>query len=226
MINIFNKPETILISLGWTCRPALFAKFIAYKRKLPCERQVFDWLGTPMWAINRLISNNFEEFLNKEHIVSKKRLKNGDTTIYIHKLYNIRFLHDFIPTLSDNSFKNFKDKYERRIERFQSLLTSDKTLFFIRIEYDETNIVEYDEYNQEKENDKFHVEKFADTLIAKGTKYMILYLTYTWPQFFDKERRIIYVHFDKNPSNVLDERELYRLVDTNKEFIEACSNHP
>jgi len=215
MIDLFNK--SFAISLGSTCRPALLIKCMNDKAKIPCERQVFDWLGTPMWAINRLIENNFEEFTKKEHIVNKKRFKNGENRVYIHKLYNIRFLHDFTVGLGERSFNSFKDKYERRIERFKSLLTSDKELLFIRLEYDDSLILEPDDITQEEGDEKYHLEKFTDNLMAKGTKYTVLFLTYSWPQSFDAERRIIYVNFTRKTP--VDERQLYNIVNDNKDFI-------
>lgn len=215
MIELFNK--SLAISLGWTCRPALLIQFMSGKAKVSCERQVFDWLGSPMWAINRLIENNFEDFIKKEEIVRKKRFKNGENQVYIHKLYNIRFLHDFVSGVTENTFKFFKDKYERRIERFQNLLNSDKELFFIRLEYDDSLILEHDDIVQEKGDEKYHLEKFTDILMAKGTKYTVLFLTYSCPQSFDAERRIIYVNFTRN--SPVDERQMYKIVNDNKDFI-------
>jgi hypothetical protein len=77
--------------------------------------------------------------------------------------------------------------------------------------------MEHDDIVQEKGDEKFHLEKFTDILMAKGTKYTVLYLTYTLPQYFDKERRIVYIHFTKN--SPMDERQLYKIVDANKDFI-------
>ena len=193
------KPHVTPISLGWNCHVALFIQELGDSEHKFYERQVFDWLGIPMWSINRLIENNFDKLLDKDLIIPRKRYTYKNDKIYSHTLYDIRFLHDFAKNMSN--YTEFQEKYNRRIERFWNILNSGQELLFFRLEQDHYNRIQYEEFKQE-EDEKAHLEKFADTLRNKNVKYTIIYFTTSSPKYFDKERRIIYVQFAKKDPKI------------------------
>jgi hypothetical protein len=147
-----------LISLGANCMPKTYTK--SYINQ---PTHLFDWIGTPMWGINKLINNNFDLF-NPDDYGPMKIYDNTPEIMYCNKKYYFKFLHDLHSdtiinktiALKDkyggitkvNYFNNFKEKYKRRLDKFIELLNSDKFIVFIRLQEKTKNKLTYEEYTE------------------------------------------------------------------------------
>ena len=98
-------------------------------------------------------------------------------------------------------FPAFVEKYNRRVQRYLSLLEGkdvSKELLFIRVESDGHVTVHCPESSRGDWSDEYTpLQEFAELLRGRGLKYSIVYLTYTWPTHWDEEKRICYVNFKK-----------------------------
>ena len=81
------------------------------------------------------------------------QLMNNEEPLITNKKYYTRFMHDFTnhtDNISDEEFKLFEEKYNRRITRFKNILSdcnsNNKSILFLRIEENNTNRIIYDEY--------------------------------------------------------------------------------
>ena len=111
-----------IISLGYFCSPAIEFKRIERRQfSLP-----FDWLMTHDFSIVMdLISNNFKDFLNPEHMYQFDR----HPEYYRNHPLDIDFFHDFSAFKSfDSQIGGVTEKYNRRIKRFYQVIAQ-PTLF-------------------------------------------------------------------------------------------------
>jgi Putative papain-like cysteine peptidase (DUF1796) len=121
-------------SLGHLCLGALQMR----KFNLRPFSGVLDWVGSPNLAnISHLIAHDFENFLNLSHLQPVKYISPTDLYVW-DSYYDIGFNHDFKTdknTLEHlGGFYEVKEKYNRRIQRFNEKLTSSKRILFIRTE--------------------------------------------------------------------------------------------
>ena len=139
--NLFEKYE--IISLGYSCLPKLFIDKIINK-----ETYFFDRIGSSTWSIIKLLESDFSTFLNKDnYYYLNKVFKPHDNKFLIYnKEYYIRFIHDGDFLKTDDEWNNFKNKYTRRINRFNDLLKSEKNILFF---YLEENTLRYDSLYEE-----------------------------------------------------------------------------
>ncbi len=111
-----------IVSLGHFCSPAMeFEKINRRAFSLP-----FDWLITPeLSVVIDLINNRFEDFLNEDYMFQFKEYPE----YYRNKKYNVDFYHDFSPFKRfDSQIQEVAKKYNRRIERFYTIIKQ-PTLF-------------------------------------------------------------------------------------------------
>jgi hypothetical protein len=159
-----------IISLGYNCFPKKYTIEIGISQ----ETNLFDYIGTPMWSINKLFENNFVDFLNINEFENIQVFTNQK--MITNKKYNIKFPHDF-PHITKKSnivihvpFKNkdylkfkfkfiknnkfniskyfdtFKNIYERRINRIKNILSNETKILFIRFEESQKNRIIYNSY--------------------------------------------------------------------------------
>lgn len=107
----------------------------------------FDWNVTPIQSAITLIDNDFSEFLAPENLQvlpSTLRLlfdengielemKDDVITPVLCTKYNMLFPHDYPEDYNANTDAVAR-KYQKRIERFRTLLNSDKHLIFVHHE--------------------------------------------------------------------------------------------
>ena len=124
--DIGQQPFDALLNLGGECQ-------VAYQMRLHgirAEALPFDWNITPFSALEKILKDRFEHFLEKEHLVF---IHNEKEKYILDTYYGIRFLHDF--KLDENfmdDYEKIKIIYERRIERFLNLLQESNHALFIR----------------------------------------------------------------------------------------------
>ena len=117
----------VLVSLGCSCE-------VAQQIRLSGKRErafPFDWLLTTHFEkFISIFENDFNFFLDINYFSNKHFVLNN--------YYNIEFRHDFYDMIDqdfDEFFPFFKEKYERRIERFRKLSLYPGKVYFIRSAY-------------------------------------------------------------------------------------------
>ncbi|WP_230136765.1 DUF1796 family putative cysteine peptidase, partial [Peribacillus frigoritolerans] len=87
--------------------------------------------------MNRLLQNQFADFLNPQNLKPIKYLSQLDLYV-LDERYNIGFNHDFKTdknTLTHlGGYPEVKEKYDRRIQRFLEKMTISQRILFVRTE--------------------------------------------------------------------------------------------
>jgi len=161
-----------ILSLGYNC----FIKKYINDIGISQETNLFDYIGTSMWTINKLFENDFIDLFNIDEYENIQILKDGEKVI-TNKRYYIRFMHDFKNLQNGNDrklllnndnkkfimntlinynimdemkkrFNSFKETYIRRINRLKNILNTEKNILFIRFEEPQENRIIYNEYKE------------------------------------------------------------------------------
>lgn len=225
MCSLLHKYDKV-VSLGSNCLVKIFVDSVIKKQ----ETQFFDNIGTSMWSINKLIETNFEGVFDIDEFCNLRILNTGkDQYIITNKKLYLVFKHDFYqsqtkPFVYDPViFDKFIYKYQRRIKRFNELLSSDQSLLFIRLEQSNSIRVMYEEYA-----DKFvvpeieYVKEFSSLIktINPEKKFLIIYISKKLDNAYDTDNNIIVV---RDTYNIVDWtkciKQLRDLFNDNKEFL-------
>lgn len=187
----------------------------------------FDWIGTPMWSVNEIVENNFADLINRETIKPRRRYVSEPTRLLTHDKYNVVYLHDFgknIDQINEETWKKAEDGYKRRIERWNSALSSGYSILFIRLEQDKKDRIEYPEFERERGSDElYQIQRFSESMKSRGVNYMILFLSTTHPTEFDVEKRICIVQFaKKDPAMIIGGDHIDKIVQANMVYIRNC----
>ena len=135
-----NFTEYEIVPLGVNCSTAHFLR----RQNLRKTAYPFDWIVAPISSVADLINDSFFDYFTEKNFVYlpvvQRTLYNEDgsalevsetlVTPVICKKYKLLFPHDFPENVS-GEFSRVKQKYCRRLERFQSLLNSKKKILFI-----------------------------------------------------------------------------------------------
>ena len=188
-----------ICSIGYDCS---IKRFIS--QYIDCELNVFDYIGTPMWSINELILNNFNDITNINYFNKK---------INYNSKYSISFIHDHHDILT---FNTFIEKYDRRIERFIKLLNT-KCIYFRKNETninDET-IIKFQKYNIKELE---HIKEFTKNI----NNSIVIYFTQFNETSFLEDNNIIIIKYvgDLNWNNCIDKYD--ELINNNIDFIIKC----
>lgn len=180
------------ISLGYNCSVKMYINTIASQ-----PTHLFDWIGSPMWGINKFINNSFHLFNKDDYKPLQIYTENEDNShMHCNTLYYFKFIHD-IPTNCTidktlihhnkhggikkvNYYDVFKKKYTRRIERFNSLLCSNKCIVFIRLEEGIENKVIHENYkNLYLVSELEYVKEFIHIIKNKypTLKFRVIYIS-------------------------------------------------
>jgi len=226
MQNLLNIPNVIPVSLGYTCHPSMFITALGFQDKKFYERYVFDWVGSPMWSICKLIEEDFSDLNTKELFVYKNHFTGKEESYITNTKYNIIFAHDYHNTMTDVHHKEIKEKYDRRISRFKNLLSSGKPILFIRAERDRPRLINFPEYGI-TEPEKFYVEKFSKMMRDRGVPFKILYFTSSYPRGWDPVNKICYVQFKKkDPDISVTGDQIMEICKANLGFIQSALRAP
>lgn len=160
-----------IVSVGYSCLP----KLVYLHQNIPSL--VFDWVGTSVWSITRLIQNDFEKFLDisryeKAQITSKEK-------IVVHKDYYVRIPH-YVRKMHPDEWKKFTESFERKIQRTIELFNSGKEILLLRYqdEYGGTRL-EYPSYQYENELEQMRILLSVLSNKYKESKFYGLYLSHT-----------------------------------------------
>lgn len=210
------------ISLGWNC---CIKRVIQEIFKVKKETQFFDYLGTPMWAINKLFENDFENFGDLKFYETRQILSTF-SNLKIHKDYYIRPMHDLDDKIRNKpkNTKNFGETYLRRKNRLYDYLNSGKKIMFMRLEENMVDRKIYDEYkNFYSIKESEHLVKFSKIIKEKFCcEFYILFFT-TEENRIDKNNNIIFINIPIETFKRLNWTNciqiLYKILDENKDFI-------
>ena len=100
-----------------------------------------------------------------------------------------------------NNFNIYQQKYYRRKERFEQILseTNTKPTIFFRLQ-EEPNRIIYPEYKDKFDKKEYvYIEEFSQhiNLINQKLKFMIIYLTKTENEHYDSINKILYLNIKK-----------------------------
>lgn len=227
MNELFGREDVFPISLGYNCTVKSFIEVLGQRDKIPYLRQPFDWLGTSMWSICKVIENDFTDFANREKIQMRRRFTNSSDEYPTNIVYNIPFLHDYgghFKQISDAKWAEVTENYNRRIERWKTTLASDKHKIFIRLEMHDASRIQYfdDEYMNPLE-EKTYIEKFADMMKDRGVSYTILFISRIHPTYWDTPHRICTIHIGKGSGReYMSGTVIDGILRNNRDFIHSC----
>ena len=232
-----------VISLGFNCFIKKFTNDIGINQ----ETNFFDYIGTSMWAINKLFENDFTNLFNEEEYENLKILTDN-LCVTTNKQYYFRFLHDFKNNTNINlinkkfmvdktieqkiiddikiQFNKFKETYERRIIRLKDLLLKEKKILFIRLEETMNNRIIYDEYKSYFEKSELDYILDYSKMIKKNypnLDFKIIYISKIHDNKYMIENNLIIL----NSKNVTIDNwnnctnGLKDLFEKNKEFLDS-----
>lgn len=224
MDTLLNLPNDVPISLGKSCYTSMFISELAKQDNKTYNRYVFDWLGTPMWSICKLIEDDFVDLNNPEFLVYKNHFATKNESYVTNTKYNIIFAHDYnryVNKILPEQFAHVKAKYDDRAQRFRDVLASGKRILFFRLERDTPGLINFPEDNI-TEPELFYVQKFAQLMSAKGVNCRIVFFTSSNPTGWDPVNKICSVHFDHiAPKTVLLNKDITAIFTANLEFIKT-----
>jgi len=194
MDNLINntKNNVKFISLGYNCSIK-----ICLKKYINQPTYLFDWIGSPMWGINKFINNNFDLSNKNNYKLLQIYSENSEYThLQCNTQYYFRFIHDlpennisdkteihrtkYGDIIKSNLFNIFLQKYERRIQRFNELLNNNNLIVFIRLEECMKNKIIHEEYkNLYAKPELEYVKEFMNLIKNKykRLKFKLIYIS-------------------------------------------------
>ena len=127
--QVSDEKEPLFVSLGYFCHIAIATRDVGLRK----TAMPFDWLVTAHYqGLIDVLNDRFEHFTDINCFAKQK-----GKIAPLNKYYRFGFPHDFNPNnLSEEEEKaqwlKFKNKYDRRIERFLNLNNYKGKVFFIR----------------------------------------------------------------------------------------------
>lgn len=161
-----------LVSLGFNCS---VKKLLAERMCIVRETELFDYVGTPVWAINLILTGDCDLFDTEQYC--KYRVRTTDhNDIVIHRSTYLRFIHDLREPEEAKNPK-FLQKMERRLTRFKARIIEGTV--FIRLEecMKDRNIEGFEERYQRSEYEE--LRQFSEHIRSRISKYMIIYINST-----------------------------------------------
>jgi hypothetical protein len=122
------------MSIKYTCSlgPHCHSSYLLKSNNLKKASYPFDWIFTNHSIIQKIVDNNFIDFLNKEYYININNKKCG------HKLYHDTMFWHHNPLLNNADYQYFN----RCTSRFQNMLLSDEEKLFIYLVKDVKEIDE------------------------------------------------------------------------------------
>ncbi|MFK3960737.1 DUF1796 family putative cysteine peptidase [Guptibacillus hwajinpoensis] len=162
-----KKPYDLIVSLGSSCSPAAHLR----RNHLRKFSMPFDWIVTPKLSdINRVIQNQFKDFMlleNLQRIDGQANFLDDNEIAQNSKAYfvqdthnNMLSVHDF-PILPNKEWNDtypaYRQKLERRIERFLLQLQQASSILFIRWSGNLAEAIEMQQTLKKCVNGSFHI---------------------------------------------------------------------
>ena len=221
-MSFFKKYDKV-ISLGCNC----YIKVFMASNGVEEETNLFDYIGTSMWGICDLFyDDNSDSLCDIKQFQKMHIFKNS--YILTNKKYYIRFQHEnYIHQISTNSinttsFKTLESTLRRRWNRLKNILKNKKSILFIRLEQDNKNRIEYNEYKEKQnKNEIEYVIEFSKNIKRQypSLKFNILFISKSNNNYYDEANNIVIVNniYDITSDNCKD--KLNEIIKTNDEFI-------
>lgn len=203
-----------IYSLGYNCCVKRYIDIIAKKG----ATNLFDYIGSSMWSINKLLENDFQDLFDINMYKNMEIIANCN--IITNEKYYFRFLHD-LKTM--DNFKKFKESYERRIIRFKEELNNKNKILFIRLEEPKQDRIIYDQYKEYFQ--KNELEYLKDYSIIIKTKYpklifKIIFISETFETSILEEHNILILKKNNEVVNWDNCMLIFKqLFEENKEII-------
>jgi hypothetical protein len=157
----FNSKFNKILSLGSNCYPKFFIGRIL--KPVYGQTELFDYIGTSMWAINMLLLNDFAG-LTDIQLFDILPILEGEEPIVTNTKYYMRFIHD-LKKVSDSESVEFQEKIKRRIQRFKENMSSFDRILFIRRQEIQKGRIHYNGGLKRPERDE--LDDFIDILHIK-----------------------------------------------------------
>jgi hypothetical protein len=165
-----------VISIGYICNVSML---LGTTLK---NTYVFDRTATPMWAVNQLIKNNFQDFMLKDNIKSKKLFTNTENMYAVDEKYYIRLIMKL--PLSEERYQKFYNNISAAKDRFLEKLSSKGHVLFIRCKEpysykdDGDRILTPDHAKKYQQNESEYVKGFTKMIRNRypDLKFSVLYL--------------------------------------------------
>lgn len=220
MEELIKKYDDV-ISLGFNCYFKLLFKKVY--TKCDTENQFFDYAGSPMWALNELVKNNFKNIFNRDDYKPIKVWKDKPQTLIGNIKYDTIFRHDFIKEPSYFEFNYFKQKYARRKERFFKRLDTNKKILLCRLEEHRIGRNDNEAFKDKYQTSELeYLREFRKIIKSKypRTDFHILYISYTEPESkILEDEKIIIVKMEPFDNSSESEFDLKERLDKAKDFL-------
>jgi hypothetical protein len=170
-INEIKRCYTAIFSLGQNCYPSIHLRRLGLRP----FAGFLDWnLSHTLSGVNRLIKNDFHDFLLLKNLVFTSYWMDGKELAFLDTLYDIESVHDFTsppntPT-SLPSYPEIKEKYDLRIERFLENLNTSDWILFVRLGGTYSEIKELEEILEKKVSHHSHILFITETAIPVDPK--------------------------------------------------------
>lgn len=158
----------IYYSLGYNC----CIKRYLDNSKLTKETNMFDYIGSSMWGICKLLIAIKDE--DNIYFDVEKKIVNNKIWQY-NPEYSLIFLHDLRINFTNKEVQNMNDKYKRRFYRLKQILNNKNTITFIRLQSPKVSILLY---NYDKELP--YIIEFINIMriYFKNIDFKLLYIIY------------------------------------------------
>jgi len=203
-----------ILSLGYNCCVKKYIDTIAKKG----PTNLFDYIGSSMWAINKLFENDFQDLFDINMYKNMEIIPNYN--VITNEKYYFRFLHD-LKTM--DNFKKFKESYKRRIIRFEEELNNKNKILFIRLEEPRQDRIIYDQYKEYfQKNELEYLKDFSTIIKTKIPKlnFKIIFISETFETSILEEHNILILKKNNEVVNWDNCMLIFKkLFEENKEII-------
>jgi len=228
-MNILKKNN--LISLGTNCKIKMFLNL-----HIDQPTHLFDWIGSPQWGINNLINDNYDLFNTSDYCSLNIYNSIDPLTIFCNKKYYFKFIHDLDNnTIIDkynlvynkhgdlikvSKFLEFKEKYQRRIQRFIEMLNSNKSIVFLRLEELMANKIIYDNHKEfYAKPEIYYIKEFMNIIKNKypNANFKLIFFSQTnQTELIDN---LLIINDDLNVHDKNENEKLEMLINKNTDII-------
>jgi hypothetical protein len=211
-----------IISLGYICNVISYANSQKELKK-NLKKGMFDRIATPMWALNELIKNDFEDFFLDENIKENQLFDQSKRKEWYDSKYYVRFLK----TTSIERIRNILD--EKKNNMVDLLKNETEPILFIRCaEIHKSDKmgqrIIFDQYkSQYSKEESEYVKEFSDILKSKypNLKFKILYVNFEKVNSYDMEKQIITISTTESEFSQIEQpKVLKNIIEKNKAYIE------
>ncbi|MED1203465.1 DUF1796 family putative cysteine peptidase [Heyndrickxia acidicola] len=170
-INELKRRYSAIYSLGQNCYPSIHLRRLGLRP----FAGFLDWnLSHSLSGVNRLIKNDFHNFLLLENLAFTNYWLDGKELAFLDTLNDIESVHDFKSppntTTSLPSYPEVKAKYDARIKRFMENANTCELILFVRLGGTYIEIKELEEILEEKVKNQFHILFITEASIPKEPK--------------------------------------------------------